>query len=125
MTDTPPDTLPFLKALDVALAAANTPESRQKRERLAELSREAEVLSRELTAMDAAITDAEVALNRHLNQKHGAAARIAAPAAEAPPPRTLEGTSCDDLLDGSVTEDNYGRYEAKAGVWVRIRGEAA
>lgn len=132
MTDRP--TQEYLDDLARALEASNAPENRAKRERLAELSRQAidlqanmEALSKELTASDEQVTAAELALKQHLDSKHGivpASATLEPGAPSAPEPETLEGRSCDDLLDGSITEDHAGRYEARGGVWIKI-GEAA
>lgn len=70
MTDTPDDTQTLLDALKAALDASNAPEQREKRERLATISREAEDLSAAITAADLAVTNAERALAAHLAAKH-------------------------------------------------------
>lgn len=122
---TPPDTQALLDALAAALSASNAPEQRQKRELLAAISREAEELSASITETDRAVTEAELALNRHLSAKHGKTPPAAAssdPEREIP---SLDGTPCDDLLDGSVTEDASGRYEARGGLWHRITEDVA
>lgn len=86
-TQTPIDTQPFLDALEAALAKSNAPEQRQKRERLAAISREAEALSADITAADEAVTNAEKALHAHLAAKHGATAPISqTPATDDPEP---------------------------------------
>lgn len=73
-TLTPPDTQSFLDALKAALDASNAPENREKREKLAEISRTMLALeadAAELTRTDQAVTDAELALKQHLDKKHG------------------------------------------------------
>ena len=123
----PDDTKTYLTALEAALAASNAPEQRQKRERLAAITREYEELSASITEADRAVTEAEIALSRHLSAKHGKtppAAILSDPEA-LPEIPSLDGTPCDDLLDGSITEDASGRYEARAGRWHRITESAA
>jgi hypothetical protein len=116
------DTQLYLEALEAALAASNAPEQRQKRERLAAITREYEELSASITEADRAVTEAEIALSRHLSAKYAGtppAAILSDPEA-LPEIPSLDGTPCDDLLDGSITEDASGRYEARAGRWHRI-----
>jgi hypothetical protein len=122
-----PDTAALLTALEAALAASNAPEQRAKRERLAAITREAEELSAAITEADRAVTEAELALSRHLTAKHAqtpSAAILSDPGAIAQS-KGLDGTPVEDgLLDGSITEDAHGRYEAVNGRWVMI-SEAA
>lgn len=133
MSATDPETQGYFDAVTKALAQSNTPAQRQKRERLAELTRQAEAIQAEaqdlqaaITEADKAVSDAERALGAHLQVKHGLAkAAQAQTAFVLPDLPSLDGTPCDDLLDGSITEDASGRYEAVGGIWVRIPGEAA